>query len=368
MITLFETSTRDWVIRLSLESHPDELVVEVSSICNMDCLHCFRKAAQDLEPRQIDLNLFESLVVEALESGVKKVVFSGWGEPLIHPSIDRMVGMCKELGLSIALNTNGVLLYKFTNLVLNYVDELFLSLDAASAKTYSSIRSAPVFNSIIYSLKEILRVKQLRGFLKPRIIALYTVTKLNIEDIDLFLELAKGLGVNEAVFSFSIPFNNDSFNCLSSIECLESFYTKFREAEAKFKELGFSIATPPRPYTPNVKCPFAANRALFIRSDGAVTPCIYYAYSWTTTIFGLKRSLKAVILGYIGKDRLIDIWRNRYSKIFYRLGLRKSVPSCLTCTLAEYCMKTRSNEVDCLGGQPNCGHCPFYHGLTFCPL
>lgn len=365
---LFEVSTRDWIVKLSLESHPDELVVEVSSECNMNCLHCFRRAAQDLKPQHMDLNTFEELVREALEIGAKKIVFSGWGEPLAHPRIDSMVKMCKELELSVALNTNGTLLNMFTDLVLRYVDELFVSLDSASAKTYASLRRLPIFNTVIQSLEEVLRFKQLRGSLKPRVVALYTVTKLNIEDIVAFLKMARDLGVNEVVFSFSIPFNNNSINCLSSSECVEQFYAKLAEAEAVLKELGPSISKPPKPFTPDVKCPFASNRALFIRSDGAITPCIHYAYSWTTTVFGLRRSIKAVILGHIGKDRIIDVWRTRYAKMLYRLSLRKAIPSCLTCTLAEYCMKTRSNEADCLGGEPNCGHCPFYHRLTFCPL
>jgi Predicted Fe-S oxidoreductases len=317
----------------------------------------------------MSLDLFELLVAEALELGVKKLVFSGWGEPLVHPGIESIVKMCKERGLGVALNTNGVLLNRFTDLVLEHVDELFVSLDAALSKTYTSLRTAePAFESVIRSLEEILRVKQVRGSLKPVVVALFTVTRLNIDDLSAFLELARSLGVNGVVLSFSIPFSNDSINCLSSTECVELFYTKLREAEAKFKEIGFSIAVPLKPYTPNVKCPFATSRALFIRSDGAIAPCIYYAYSWVTTLFGLRRSLRAVILGRVGRDRIIDVWRTRYAKMFYRLSLRKSIPSCLTCTLAEYCMKTRSNEVDCLGGEPNCGHCPFYHGLAFCPL
>jgi len=181
---LFEVSTRDWVVKLS--PHPDELVVEVSSECDMNCLHSFR-------------------VRETLEIGVKKIVFSGRGESLAHPRIDSMVKMCKELGLSVALNTNGTLLHMFTDLVLRYVDELFASLDSASAKTYASLRLLPIFNTVIQSLEEVLRFKQLRCILKPRVVALCTVTKLNIEDIVAFLKMARDLGVNEVVFSFSIP-------------------------------------------------------------------------------------------------------------------------------------------------------------------
>jgi len=62
-------------VRLSRESHPEELLVEASSICNMNCLHCSRKASRDLEPRYTNLNLFRTLLVEASDIGVKKIVF-----------------------------------------------------------------------------------------------------------------------------------------------------------------------------------------------------------------------------------------------------------------------------------------------------
>lgn len=356
---MFEVHTRDWIIKLAPESHPDELVIEISAVCNLKCVHCFRRVAVDLKPHQMDLNLFKNLIIEASEIGVKKIVFSGWGEPLIHPNIDLMIKFCKMLKLDTALNTNGILLSDFINIIVDYVDELYISLDIAKVR---------IFNSLIHSLEEITKVKQLRGTLKPRVIALYTITRLNIDDVELFLELARSLGINGVMFSFSIPFDEDNIGCLNSVECVNYFYLKIREAMDKLKELGLSISIPSKPYTPNVKCPFVASRALFIRSDGAITPCIYYAYSWVSKIFGVKRRLKAITLGYIGKDKIINVWREKYAKIFYRLNLRKSIPSCFACTLVEYCVKTRSNEVDCLGGEPNCGHCPFYHGLTFCPL
>jgi wyosine [tRNA(Phe)-imidazoG37] synthetase (radical SAM superfamily) len=66
------------------------------------------------------------------------------------------------------------------NLILDSVDELHVSLDATSIKTYTSMRIKHVFNSIINSLEEISRFKQLKCSLKPRVIVLYAVTKLNM--------------------------------------------------------------------------------------------------------------------------------------------------------------------------------------------
>jgi hypothetical protein len=68
-------------VSLSQQSHPDELVIEASSICNMNCLHRFRRAMSDLVPRHIDLTLLKTLLIEVFEISVKKIVFSGWVNP-----------------------------------------------------------------------------------------------------------------------------------------------------------------------------------------------------------------------------------------------------------------------------------------------
>jgi hypothetical protein len=69
-------------------------------------------------------------------------------------------------------------------------------------------------------------------------------------------------GVNGVVLSFSIPFSNDSINCLSSTECVELFYTKLREAEAKFKEIGFSIAVPLKPLYTKCEVPICRKQSV----------------------------------------------------------------------------------------------------------
>lgn len=360
-----EFSTPDWIVMMSPKSHPRELVVEITTLCNMNCIHCFRKAALDLKPCSMDLKFFKSILSEAIENNVGRIVFSGWGEPLIHPEIQYMIKMCKDLGLEVAINTNGSRIDELIDTLVKYVDEIYISLDAATARIYNIVRQPTMFSGIIQSLSKLVSIKQVRGQIKPVIKILFTVTFLNIVDVEYFLKLAVELGVNEVVFTSAIPYSDQDIGCLSSIKCIEDLSIQLKKALEEFKEFSLRITAPQTQYT--ASCPFASKRALFIRCDGVVTPCIHYAYSWTPNILGINRYIKRVVLGYIGKDRLINIWRNRYAKIFYRLYFKR-IPSCLACSLVEYCGKTRENTADCLGGEPNCGHCPYYHSLSYCPL
>lgn len=321
-----------------------------------------------MKPCVMDLEFFKKLLDNAVEAGISKIVFSGWGEPFTNPHIGQMIKFCKDHDLKVAVNTNGTLIEKFFNIVVEYVDELFLSLDAATVRTYGSLRHSTAFNEVISNLVKLVNNKRIKGSLKPIIKAIFTITKINIEEVAEFFELISKIGINEAIFTHTIPHSELAHGeCMDSEECVEEFYYRIKDALSKVKELGVTITAPYKlGFTP-LLCPFVENRALFIRCDGAVVPCMHYAYTWNPRILGVVRTVKEIILGDISRNRLIKVWRDTYSKILFKLYFKK-MPSCLTCTLMYYCSKTKSNEADCLGNAPTCGQCPYLHRLSFCPL
>jgi hypothetical protein len=59
---------------------------------------------------------------------------------------------------------------------------------------------------------------------------------------------------------------------------------KLREELSKLSlrilESGIKVTKPLLEPTWTRSCPFASNKALYIRADGLVTPCLYYPRSW----------------------------------------------------------------------------------------
>ncbi|MGC9010355.1 MAG: radical SAM protein, partial [Sulfolobales archaeon] len=76
----------DWVIYLSNESRPKELMIEISTYCNYACIHCFRYGARDFKQCFMSKDLFMRVINEAKRVGVRRIIFSGWGEPTTHPN------------------------------------------------------------------------------------------------------------------------------------------------------------------------------------------------------------------------------------------------------------------------------------------
>lgn len=92
-------------------SYPDNGIswLEPTSACNMRCEGCYRETEEgvhkSLEEVRSDLEVFKSL----RKSDCMSIC---GGDPLVHPEIDEIVKMSKEMGWKPIINTNGLALTK----------------------------------------------------------------------------------------------------------------------------------------------------------------------------------------------------------------------------------------------------------------
>ncbi len=360
----------EWEVNLIKDSRPEEVVIEVTTECNYSCIHCFRSTMFDECLGRMNLGLFRKLVNELGEVGVKKVVFSGWGEPLTHPMIVGMIKEVKDLGIYVVLNTNGSLLAKYANDIYNVgVDEIVVSVDSIETDLYRSIRSGGILSKVI---EGILTVDNLRGYKgTPKLSMLFTINSLNIDDVINVPTFARKLGIGRVIFSHIIPLSkmHEKKMAVYVNESLVSRLSKtFSELSKEVLSVGGSISLPNNRVIASRSCPFMINKALFVRWDGHVAPCINYSHNWINSFFGVERIVYAVKFGNILNERLIDIWVKPEYLRFRARTTFFTQPSCLDCNLAPYCTYTSSNLYDCLGNTPTCAHCPYSHDLVRCPL
>lgn len=93
---------------------PETIHIDVTNACNADCLPCWDHSPLLHKPRpagwkalRIDPAVVEGLLDDALGlGGLRDVILSGMGEPLLHPGIDRMIGAVKSRGLRLTLISN----------------------------------------------------------------------------------------------------------------------------------------------------------------------------------------------------------------------------------------------------------------------
>lgn len=346
-------------------------MVEVTTHCNYNCIHCFRVLLN--EPLgHMSMKTYERLLEIALRAGVSKLSFSGWGEPLIHPYIIDMLRIAKSKGFNILLNTNGALLTEYAKHIVDLgIDELVVSIDAVDPELYSNIRVKGMLGNVTQGL---LRVKELlkeRNQWKPVVKLQFTINRYNYRDLERIIDYAKNVGATHVIVSNIIPLtkkHEEELACYNDAQCLKEITRLWNVLGKKSLDSNVQVHLPSFNVVVERQCPFTRNYALYVRWDGLITPCIYYAHSWRNTFMGVERRIQAIVLGDINKDELLAVWRRKENAVFRLRATLFNQPSCLDCPLVKYCTLTETNQIDCWGNIPTCAHCPYSHDMVRCPL
>ncbi len=111
-------------------------MLELTTACNYSSIHCFRFAARDFKVTFMDEELYHTIVKKARDIGVRRIVYTGWGEPTVHPRFMEFLEVARKLGFEVVVNTNGSRLEELAvSFVKLGVDEVYVSIDAFRYQT-----------------------------------------------------------------------------------------------------------------------------------------------------------------------------------------------------------------------------------------
>jgi len=161
-------------------------------------------------------------VKEARGIGVRRIVYTGWGEPTVHPRFMEFLEVAKKLGFEVVVNTNGSRLEELAvDFVRLGVDEVYVSIDAFDIKLYSSIRRFGDLSTVTRGLLTLKRVKADMFSVKPVVKAILTVTRANVGEVSRVLDYAVNTGISEVVISSYIPYigGDPRLDCLGDEDC-----------------------------------------------------------------------------------------------------------------------------------------------------
>jgi len=153
--------------------------------------------------------------IEILEDfsglGINAVQFTGGGEPTTHPKHDLIFQKAIDLGLDLALVTNGTILKNSTVKTLLRSSWIRFSLDAGTAETYSRVRkvSKKSFDNTLNNIRKMVAARDADHNSSLIIGVGFVVDKSNCHEIYESAQIVSELGVDN--MRISAAFTPDDF-------------------------------------------------------------------------------------------------------------------------------------------------------------
>lgn len=297
---------------------PFLVVWNFTNMCNLKCVHCYQRANKPL-PNELTLREKIDVLEQLEDAGVAAIAFSG-GEPLIHPHIWTIVEKAVKKRFYVSIATNGTLITKrvarrLKEIGVKYVE---VSLDSVDPEKHDKFRGVKgSWMKTIRGIKNCISEGIFTGIAT-------TVTRLNYNEAEKIIGLAKKLGVHRVIFFNFIPVGRGSeiFNQDLTPKEREKFLKRLYDAMIREKLEILSTApqyarvilqesrgeyTSPTHFYAGPAITGLKELANFIggcgagriycalQPDGTVTPCVF---------------IPQITLGNVKNKSFKDIWNN----------------------------------------------------------
>ncbi len=327
----------DFDKRLNLPRH---LYLEVTNRCNLRCKACILYRGSWESPR--DLTFDELVRITDQLPDLKRIALHGIGEPLLNEVLPAMIRHLKNRDAFVFFNSNGILLEQKQQdeLMDAGLDELRISLDAASPQTYRAMRSSDGFDRIVDNLRSFVERKQRHAASHPKLLLWYLGTRENIDQLPEFVRLAATIGVSQVYLQRLVYLQDDAgYGLATSEKTLVASDGNIRQlikqGQDLAKQLGIEfnasgLATPLESVKTDVKNPcswkgcFRPTTLMYITANGNVLPCCISPFS--------TADYDSITLGNVFEAPLKEIWRGSKYRAFRKSHQTAMPPkSCRGC-------------------------------------
>jgi len=303
--------------------------------CNLACRHCWLAPRFDRTGSRyptLSVELFETAIREAKPLGLQGVKLTG-GEPLLHPQFVELLEIVRREGLSLNIETNGLLCTPEIAAEISKSPErcVSVSIDGADAATHEWVRGVPgCFGNALQAVKNLVAAGTPPQFVM-------CVMRGNAEQLGGVVRLADSLGAASVKFNILQPVGRGkvAHGGNSGLEITELI------------QLGRHVDMELAPTT-RLKLFFeypSAFRPLSSMASGndsgmcGVVGILGVIASGHYALCGIGEHLPEFIFGVVGNDRLEDLWRDNATLNELRAGLPGQFDGiCARCLMKNRCL------------------------------
>ena len=266
-----------------------------------------------------------------------------WGEVFMHPdTYIRILKMAKEFGCEVRTISNGTLLTPELSeaLVDIGLDNLTISIDAATPRTYKQIRVGGNFRKLIKQLKKLQSFKEKKNKNKPAVHFGFVGMKKNIEELPDLVELATKLGIEGIILQGMGEYENTAGQSLTYH--YRNLGKKYYEmALEKGRKSGVTISLFPPDQFEESSFHFEPERGKIKDNENLKIPAGYRKdcdAPWKETVITTSGDVLPCCaatkpMGNILQESFEEIWESPHYQEFRRAILSEKPPAmCIACT------------------------------------
>lgn len=326
--------SRDGLWRLTLDTNPDD--------CNLHCIMCEEHSADrpgGRRPgprRRMPFKLAAEVIEQATPLGLREVIPSTMGEPLLWDGMEQLLELCRARNLTLNLTTNGTWprlgARRWAELLVPVTSDVKISFNGATTATQEGIMVGTRFERVLDGIREFVAVRDedaRTGGHRCRVTFQLTFLERNVDELPGIVALAADLGVDRvkghhvwahwpALASQSLRRSpsaiarwNDAASRAQAVATARGVLLE------NFGPLGDGAA---EDVDPLASCPFLGREA-WVATDGRFSPCC--------APDELRRALGD--FGTIPERSLTQIWRSaEYRSLCDRY---RTEPLCRGCNM-----------------------------------
>jgi MoaA/NifB/PqqE/SkfB family radical SAM enzyme len=170
---------------------PNSAVIETTTRCNLRCIMCAR--LDDPRPHgDLPYQVFENCM-ETLIPNLSRIELQGHGETFLHKRfMDMFERTKKNSSAYVSITTNATLIDESVaeRLVQGGMDEILISMDAASSDLYEKIRAGANLEKVLKNIDGINHFRRQYGSEAPRLHIQMVAMKMNIHELPALVKLA----------------------------------------------------------------------------------------------------------------------------------------------------------------------------------
>jgi len=324
--------------------YPIYIEISPSGVCNHRCTFCAFEYL-GYKPQFIDKDALKRAISDMAGCGVKAIMYSGEGEPFLHPDLPELILYAKKVGLDVAVAMNGSLFSpEIAKECLGALTWIKISINAGTRSSYAKIHGCQEkeFDRVIHNLKEAVRIRKENGY-NCTIGGQIVLLSENKNGLTTLADLLKGIGVDYLVVKPFIKHPQSSHNISRDLTNEE-----LSELDEEIK--GFS--------TENFKIYFRTHSFIKLKEPKLYERCLGLAFFCEITsngniyTCGPYLGIESFCYGNIYKNSFLEIWKGKERKVVLDRVARLDVKDCMkNCRLDEvnrylWALKNPSSHVN----------------------